>query len=54
MEIREIVQNQRDYFNSKITYDVSFRIQRLQEIKSLLFKYQEKFIKAFKKDYNKI
>ena len=53
MEIREIVQNQRDYFNSKITYDVSFRIQRLQEIKSLLFKYQEKFIKAFKKDYNK-
>ena len=53
MEIRETVQNQRDYFNSKITYDVSFRIQRLQEIKSLLFKYQEKFIKAFKKDYNK-
>ena len=53
MNIAEIVNNQREYFYTKETYDVNFRIEILKQIKTLLFKYKAQFVEAFKKDYNK-
>ena len=53
MEIKELVSLQREYFYKKETYDVNFRLKVLKEIKELLFKYKDRFIEAFKEDYNK-
>lgn len=53
MTISELVNAQREYFNTHVTYDLSFRLDNLKKIKSLLFKYQDQFIEAFKKDFNK-
>lgn len=53
MNIEEIVNAQRNYFLSYKTYDVNFRLSNLKRIKELLFKYQQDFVEAFKKDYNK-
>lgn len=53
MSIKEIVLNQRNYFLSYATYDVNARIDNLLKIKKLMFKYQQDFVEAFKKDYNK-
>lgn len=53
MEIKELINLQREYFYKKETYDINFRLKILREIKDLLFKYKPNFIKAFKEDYNK-
>ena len=53
MTISEIIKNQRNYFLSYATYDVETRLNNLQKIKNLLFKYQKDLVDAFKKDYNK-
>lgn len=53
MEIKDLVSLQREYFYKKETYDVNFRLKILNDIKTLLFKYKDRFIEAFKKDYNK-
>ena len=53
LEISEVVNKQRQFFKSRQTYDIKFRLGVLKEIKNLLFKYKEDFGKAFKKDFNK-
>ena len=53
MNIPQLVDTQRQYFFTKKTYDVDFRINNLIEMKRLLIKYKQAFIDAFKKDYNK-
>ena len=53
LDISEVVNNQRQFFKSRQTYGIKFRLGVLKEIKNLLFKYKEDFVKAFKKDFNK-
>lgn len=53
MEIKDIVQKQRDFFNSHQTFEVEYRLIVLKQLKKLLIKYEPKFKEAFIKDYNK-
>lgn len=53
MKIQEIIQKQRDFFNTKKTFDISFRIKILNQLKFLIKKYQNELVGAFKIDFNK-
>lgn len=44
---------QKEFFKSKKTYNINFRINVLKDIRELLIKYKEQFYDAFKKDFNK-
>ena len=53
MKTQEIIQKQRDFFNTKKTFDISFRIKILNQLKFLIKKYQNELVEAFKTDFNK-
>lgn len=53
IEIKEIVQKERDYFFSGETLRIEKRIEILKKIKENLFKYQEEIKEAFILDFNK-
>ena len=53
MKAQEIIQKQRDFFNTKKTFDISFRIKILNQLKFLIKKYQNELVGAFKIDFNK-
>ncbi|WP_334126077.1 aldehyde dehydrogenase [Empedobacter brevis] len=52
-EIKSIVTNQRNYFNSNETKDVDFRIEQLKKFKSLLKANEDLLYKAIKEDFKK-
>lgn len=51
--IAELVQAERDYFNTGATWPLETRKKNLERIHELLLKYKAPFVEAFKKDYNK-
>ena len=53
IEIKEIVQKERDYFFSGEILRIEKRIEILKKIKENLFKYQEEIKEAFILDFNK-
>ena len=53
MEIKEIVENQRKYFNDGKTLSIKSRIEVLKKLEKLIIKYTPKFLTAFKSDLNK-
>ena len=53
MEIKEIVENQRSYFNTDETLNLKFRLAVLRKIRSRIFEYKDALYDAFKKDLNK-
>lgn len=53
MEIKEIVQNQREFFKTEQTLDLKFRLAALRKIRSRTFEFKDKLYDAFKADLNK-
>lgn len=53
MDIKEIVDFQREYFYSGKTLDVNVRLNNLRKLKSLMYKYRIMLNEAFITDYNK-
>jgi aldehyde dehydrogenase (NAD+) len=53
MNIAEVVQGQRDFFNSQATKDVAFRIAALKNLQSAIQNNQQKIFSALKADLNK-
>lgn len=51
--IKELLDKQREYFASGVTWDLDERKRNLKEIRRLIVKYRPKFDEAFKADYNK-
>ncbi len=51
--IKDIVQTQRDFFNTRVTYDIRFRIQQLKALKKTLHEHEDEILAALKKDLNK-
>ena len=54
MDIAEIVQAQRDFFNSQATKDVAFRIAALRHLQSSIQQNQQKIFNALKTDLKQI
>ncbi len=52
-DIKSTIQAQRNFFNTKVTYDVSFRISQLKALQQALYTYEEEILLALKKDLNK-
>lgn len=53
MEIRDILKQQQDFFNSNKTKDVSFRITQLKKFKSILKENESLLYKAIYEDFGK-
>ncbi len=53
MEIKTIVENQREYFNTHQTFNVSFRLAQLKKLKESLQVHMPKLLQAFLDDLNK-
>lgn len=53
MDVLKSIENQRAYFNSSITRDVSFRIFQLKLLKKIVKDYEEQLIKALYEDLHK-
>lgn len=53
MNISQIVENQRKFYNSNITKDVDYRIKALKKLKEVIIKNEEYITEALKKDLNK-
>ena len=53
MDIEKLVQNQKDFFSTGETRDVSFRIKQLKLLKDTINKYREEILDALVKDLNK-
>ncbi|MCC0630510.1 MULTISPECIES: aldehyde dehydrogenase [unclassified Clostridioides] len=53
MEINELVMVQRKYYNTGKTRDISFRLEQLKKLKSVVLQNEEKILLALKKDLNK-
>lgn len=53
MEIKDIVNRQREYYSLGYTKDIKERKNNLLKIKNLIIKYQKEIIYAFKLDFNK-
>ena len=52
-EVRELVKNQRAYFNTSATRPVEFRIQKLKKLKALLLEHEDEMHEAIFKDFGK-
>jgi acyl-CoA reductase-like NAD-dependent aldehyde dehydrogenase len=48
-----LVKKQRDFFNTGITKDVSFRIEQLKKLRDLTVRYEKEIAQALKDDLNK-
>ena len=53
MEIREIVANQRAYFNTGVTKSLSFRLKALKDLQDSILFHEQDILTALKKDLNK-
>ena len=53
MNIPQIIENQRNFYNSNITKNVNYRIKALKKLKQVIIKNEEKITDALKKDLNK-
>ncbi|MBQ4822234.1 aldehyde dehydrogenase [Aquimarina sp. MMG016] len=53
MNYQEIIDSQRDFFNTNATKDVSFRINELKRLKSILKKNEAALYKAIDEDFRK-
>ena len=53
MNIPEILQHQRDFFKSQKTKDVTYRIQKLKELKRTIVSREQDIYDALKKDFHK-
>lgn len=53
VEIKEILKNQKTYFESSITKDVNFRIEKLKLLRSAILEYEDRILEALKLDLNK-
>lgn len=53
MNIVQVVNNQRNYFQSGATLDVEFRLSTLRKLKSAILENKDKIYDAFKNDLNK-
>ncbi|HKL19181.1 MAG TPA: aldehyde dehydrogenase [Halalkalibaculum sp.] len=51
--IAEVVKNQHTYFKNNKSRDLSFRIEQLKKLKSVLKKHEDHFMEAIKKDFQK-
>lgn len=51
--VAESVGKQHTYFKTNITRDLSFRIEQLNKLKSVLKKHEEQLLEALKKDFRK-
>ena len=51
--IKDVVQQQRSFFQSKKTIDISYRIEQLRKLKSLIEQYEDDFIQALHDDLRK-
>ncbi|MFI3258285.1 MAG: aldehyde dehydrogenase family protein, partial [Spirochaetales bacterium] len=52
-DITHIVQKQRDFFNTKQTYDITYRKNQLKKLKEALKQYEHEILQALKNDLNK-
>lgn len=53
MDIKKLVIMQRQYYNTGKTRDISFRLEKLKRLKSVVLENEEKILFALKKDLNK-
>lgn len=53
MQIEDVLNTQKEYFLSKKTFSIEFRISVLKKLRKLFFKYQKNYVEAFKLDFNK-
>jgi aldehyde dehydrogenase (NAD+) len=53
MQIKELIQNQRDFFNTNKTKDISFRIEQLKKVKSVLKQNEQLLYNAIYEDFGK-
>lgn len=53
MDINKLVMLQRQYYNTGKTRDISFRLEKLKRLKSVVLENEEKILLALKKDLNK-
>lgn len=51
--IEEIVKNQREFFGTKKTFDVNYRIKYLKKLKSVILAYEQEIHQALKEDLGK-
>ena len=49
MDIKELVQTQREFYQTQYTKDVNHRIQTLKSIKTWILEHQNRIIDALKK-----
>lgn len=52
-DIQQLVQNQRDYFNSNATRSIEFRLEQLKKLKKLLVANEDEMHEAIFKDFSK-
>ncbi len=52
-EIKKIVDSQRDFYQTSVTLDVSYRMEALDKLRSCIVKYEEQINAALKKDLGK-
>ncbi len=53
LKVEELIQEQRDYFNSDQTKDVEFRLKQLKRLKAVILDYREDILEALQKDLKK-
>lgn len=53
MDVKKLVIMQRQYYNTGKTRDISFRLEKLKRLKSVVLENEEKILFALKKDLNK-
>ena len=51
--MKQIIDLQREYFNTGATLGYDFRINQLKRLRSIIRKYEPEILDAFLKDYNK-
>jgi aldehyde dehydrogenase (NAD+) len=52
-KIKNILENQREFFNAQHTLDVEFRIQQLKTLKKAVLEYEDRILAALKTDLRK-
>lgn len=53
MNINEVIENQRLFFNTNQTKEISFRTEQLKKLNQLLFQYEAEMIDAIHQDFGK-
>lgn len=52
-EMQQLVQNQRDYFNSNSTRSIEFRLKQLKKLKKILIEHEDEMHEAIFNDFSK-